>query len=912
MHFNTGTIPAGSTAILSMQASSVTSPDNRDYMYCGSTYLWTTTQLAAGTTLTKDVSSCVDGHDLSSEDLICSENAWNSNCGGGFFYGTTAQDVVLGSATLTVTVPGSPAVTTGSVSDVGSGSATVGGTITSIGSSDPSQYGIAWSTSHDPTTSDNATQLGATTTTGTFSSPITGLAVSTTYYARAYVTNTSGTAYGSEVSFTTVDATPPVISAIASTTNQTSATITWTTDENASSTVNYGTTAAYGAASTSDSLATAHSVVLTGLATSTTYHFQVASADASGNVATSSDLTFRTALNPIGYWKLDETSSTSDAVDSIGTNTGIETGSPDVSTDTPNVNFDDPGSRAFDGSNYLTLTRPVQDNFTICAWVKTTSAGGGTNHWQSAPIMDSETGGVAYDFGFGIGNGGKLMYGNGGLIGGSMVDRQVNGATTINDDAWHNVCVTRNATSGAVKLYVDAQLDGSGTTGTGSLSSNAHARIGYGYDGAALYQGLIDDVRVYDTDLSQTQLLSITQGNSDPDTPPDTTPPEISDLSSSAATTTSAIAWSTDEFASSEVAYSVDTSYASSTAETDTAPRVTSHAADIDDLLSCTQYNYVAVSADASGNRATSTPKSFVTGGCTGGDAPSVATSTSVAVSSAATTTLADSGRTLSVATPANFTATTSSVVIQIKSMPADSVLASIGKPGSLSSAASIAFDVTALVDNVTTLDSFDAPVTVSYTYTDDDVAGLDESTLRMYHYHDGSWLPLDDCSVDTDANTITCAAPSFSIFAIFGNPLAAAPSHSSAKSGTTIQAQVANLKAMGNTAAADALMAAWPQFFPSDSASAWPAASMPVRDLELGMTGDDVLALQKLLNANGSPLAASGVGSPGNETTYFGALTKAALAAYQRANGIAPAAGYFGPLTRSAMKTRDIHGIWW
>jgi peptidoglycan hydrolase-like protein with peptidoglycan-binding domain len=65
-------------------------------------------------------------------------------------------------------------------------------------------------------------------------------------------------------------------------------------------------------------------------------------------------------------------------------------------------------------------------------------------------------------------------------------------------------------------------------------------------------------------------------------------------------------------------------------------------------------------------------------------------------------------------------------------------------------------------------------------------------------------------------------------------------------------------------------------------------------------MTGDDVLALQKLLNANGFTLAASGAGSPGNETTYFGALTRAALAKFQAANGISPAAGYYGPITRA------------
>lgn len=76
-------------------------------------------------------------------------------------------------------------------------------------------------------------------------------------------------------------------------------------------------------------------------------------------------------------------------------------------------------------------------------------------------------------------------------------------------------------------------------------------------------------------------------------------------------------------------------------------------------------------------------------------------------------------------------------------------------------------------------------------------------------------------------------------------------------------------------------------------------------RDLELGMEGADVLELQKFLNANGFLIAASGVGSPSNETTYFGSLTQKALARYQAAHGIAPSVGYFGPLTRGHIASR-------
>ena len=71
-------------------------------------------------------------------------------------------------------------------------------------------------------------------------------------------------------------------------------------------------------------------------------------------------------------------------------------------------------------------------------------------------------------------------------------------------------------------------------------------------------------------------------------------------------------------------------------------------------------------------------------------------------------------------------------------------------------------------------------------------------------------------------------------------------------------------------------------------------------KDLYFGMTDPDVSLLQKYLNSHGSPVAASGDGSPGHETNYFGNLTKAALARFQATHNILPAAGYFGPLTRA------------
>lgn len=70
-------------------------------------------------------------------------------------------------------------------------------------------------------------------------------------------------------------------------------------------------------------------------------------------------------------------------------------------------------------------------------------------------------------------------------------------------------------------------------------------------------------------------------------------------------------------------------------------------------------------------------------------------------------------------------------------------------------------------------------------------------------------------------------------------------------------------------------------------------------RDLKLGLRGSDVKELQKYLNQHGFLVAISGHGSVGLETDYFGMATKSALINFQKAKGISPALGYFGPITR-------------
>ncbi len=184
-----------------------------------------------------------------------------------------------------------PTVTTQAVSSIDQTTATGNGNITDLGYPNPTQHGVCWSTSENPTVSDSKTEEGSASTTGAFTSSITGLTANTTYHVRAYATNSAGTSYGVDVSFTTLES-PTVTTQAVSSIDQTTVTgngnitdlgypnptqhgVCWSTAENP--TVSDSKTEE-GSASTTGAFTSS----ITGLTANTTYHVRAYATNSAG------------------------------------------------------------------------------------------------------------------------------------------------------------------------------------------------------------------------------------------------------------------------------------------------------------------------------------------------------------------------------------------------------------------------------------------------------------------------------------------------------------------------------------------------------------------------------------------------------------------------------------------------------
>lgn len=355
-----------------------------------------------------------------------------------------------------------------------------------------------------------------------------------------------------------------------------------------------------------------------------------------------------------------------------------------------------------------------------------------------------------------------------------------------------------------------------------------------------------------------------------------------SSIAVTSATTTATITWTTSAAASSKINFGPTTNYGSTTIEKDISPRVTSHSFTLVNLPRCALINFIVISRTTI-DSATSSNNTFTTKGCIGGGA--ITSSQFGAITTAAGGSINNDKITLTV--PTAFTGTTTAATFQAHKLDPVSFFASAGIPNGKNKVGNEAYNLKALTDATTTLSTFTEDLDVSLTYEDSDIVGINENSLWIYRY-DSDWNPLTDCSVNKTTNTVTCKTSEFSDFSLFGDEeeetQESVVSQNTKKSTQTLQNRIANIVKYSAPVITQVI------------------TNIPVRDLEFGMSGEDVKELQNILISKNTGPKAKVLMTAG-ATGYFGPITKAAVIEYQIDRAVYPPHGYFGPKTRATLK---------
>lgn len=156
----------------------------------------------------------------------------------------------------------------------------------------------------------------------------------------------------------------------------------------------------------------------------------------------------------------------------------------------------------FTGANYATLTRPVQDDFTLEAWVKTSSSLTGVYHYEGRGLIHGDVSGNANDFGASILNS-KFAFGVG------NPDTTVQGGTTVTTGQWMHVAATRQRSTGEIRVIVNGSLDGSLTPAqTNSLTAPSALTLGGNTIDGRYFIGYVDELRIWNVVRTPAEISS--------------------------------------------------------------------------------------------------------------------------------------------------------------------------------------------------------------------------------------------------------------------------------------------------------------------------------------------------------------------------------------------------------------------
>jgi len=109
-------------------------------------------------------------------------------------------------------------------------------------------------------------------------------------------------------------------------------------------------------------------------------------------------------------------------------------------------------------------------------------------------------------------------------------------------------------------------------------------------------------------------------------------------------------------------------------------------------------------------------------------------------------------------------------IQFQMKKLEQAAVLTTTNLPESVFALPNKIFDFKALTGVKNLVSEFTKSIVVRLSYTEEDVAGLDEASLKIYRWHDSVWEALENCRVDRQEKVIQCTTNKFSVFGLFGS----------------------------------------------------------------------------------------------------------------------------------------------
>jgi Purple acid Phosphatase, N-terminal domain len=460
--------------------------------------------------------------------------------------------------------------------------------ITNIQASNATTSGfqVSWATS---AAANSAVDYGTTATYGT-STPVNssmvmahqmslaGLTAGTVYHYRVRsVDANSDSAASTDFTFTTSSTVPTISTVSASNITTSGATITWTTNIATNSQVNYGTTTAYGQKSALNaSLLTSHTVTLSGLTASTSYHYQAVSADGSGNQAISTDFTFTTtATTPLPTISAVASSNITSSGATITWTTNTATSSQ--------VKYGT--TAAYGQASALNASLVTSHSVTLSGLTAST-----LYHFQAVSVDGSGNQIASTDFTFTTSSGVTLP-----TISAVASSNITSTGATI---TW----TTNTATSSQVKYGTTAAYGQASALNSSLVTSHSVALSGLTASTLYHYQAVSVDGsgnQVASADFTFTTSAA-------------TVLPTISAVASSNITSTGAtITWTTNTATSSQVRYGITAAYGQKTALNSSL--VTNHSVTLSGLVASTLYHYQALSVDGSGNQVASTDFTFTT-----------------------------------------------------------------------------------------------------------------------------------------------------------------------------------------------------------------------------------------------------------------------------------------------------------